>query len=130
MSVFVDTSALTAVIDRSDRWHESAATRWRELVEAGERLRSHSYVLVEIYALVQARLGMEAVRAVESAVEPLLDVTFVDEELHSRATTALLAGGRRDVSLVDWTSFVFMRREGISTAFAFDEDFRHEGFSS
>lgn len=39
----------------------------------------------------------------------------------------MLAAGRR-VSLVDWTSFLVMRRRGITTAFAFDADFAAEGF--
>ena len=40
----------------------------------------------------------------------------------------MLAGGQRAVSLVDWTSFLVMRRRGISTSFAFDDDFAAQGF--
>jgi predicted nucleic acid-binding protein len=40
----------------------------------------------------------------------------------------VLVAGRRKVSLVDWTSFLVMRRRGISTAFALDSDFAAEGF--
>jgi predicted nucleic acid-binding protein len=40
----------------------------------------------------------------------------------------MLVAGRRSVSLVDWTSFLVMRRRGISTAFALDPDFAVEGF--
>jgi predicted nucleic acid-binding protein len=29
---------------------------------------------------------------------------------------------------VDWTSFLFMRREGIEVAFAVDQDFVAQGF--
>jgi predicted nucleic acid-binding protein len=35
----------------------------------------------------------------------------------------------RQVSLVDWTSFVLMRRRGTSEAFAFDDDFTRQGFT-
>jgi uncharacterized protein len=42
--------------------------------------------------------------------------------------SAMLAAGQRDVSLVDWTSFELMRRLGVNTAFAFDDDFAEQGF--
>ena len=45
------------------------------------------------------------------------------------ATSTLLGSVSRAVSLVDWTSFVVMREQGIDRAFAFDADFTHQGFS-
>jgi predicted nucleic acid-binding protein len=32
------------------------------------------------------------------------------------------------LSLIDCSSFVFMRRSGIRRAFSFDRDFKHSGF--
>jgi predicted nucleic acid-binding protein len=52
----------------------------------------------------------------------------VDEDRHREAREALLAAGRRTVSLVDWTSFLVMRRHGVRRAFTFDPDFGAEGF--
>ncbi|WP_245606083.1 ribbon-helix-helix protein, CopG family [Thermus amyloliquefaciens] len=43
--------------------------------------------------------------------------------------TALSASGRREISLVDWTSFFFMQRRGLRKALAFDEGFWEQGFS-
>lgn len=91
-------------------------------------LVSHSYVLLESATLVQRRLGMRAVRALLDEVAPLLELEWVGESLHRAAETALLAAGRRDVSLVDWTSFELMRRRQIFQAFAYDADFAHQGF--
>jgi predicted nucleic acid-binding protein len=83
LTTFVDTSALYAVLDRDDRWHGVAAAVWRELVESGEALVTHNYVLVEAFALVQRRLGMEAARALAQDVAPVLEAAFVDGRLHS-----------------------------------------------
>jgi len=128
--VFVDTSALYALLDRDDRRHAEAAAIWGRLVEEARPLTTHSYVLVEAFALVQRRLGPAAVKALQNDVVPLLDVIWVDEALHRAATEALLASGSRAVSLVDWTSFAVMRDRGLRLAFAFDDDFRSQGFET
>ncbi len=128
MSVLVDTSALYAVFDRADEHHERAAAAWRSLLENGEQLITTSYILVELIALLQRRLGVDAVRGFDGGVAPLLDVIVVDEELHNEGMTALTAADRRDVSLVDWVSFRAMRRRGIQRAFALDADFEKQGF--
>ena len=127
--VFVGTSALYAVLDRDDKHHPEANTIWKRLLRLERPLLTHSYVLVETYALVQRRLGLEAVRALHHDVIPVLDVVWVDEDLHQLAIEVLLASGSRSVSLVDRVSFAVMRREGIRQAFVFDEDFERGGFA-
>jgi uncharacterized protein len=42
----------------------------------------------------------------------------------------VLAAGRRQISLVDWTSFTVMRERSITHAFAFDNDFESQGFET
>lgn len=130
--MLVDTSGLFAVLSANDANHRRAATLFEELVD--RRLRdearyvTHSSVVVESTALVQGRLGLGAVRDLVDDILPLLEIEWVGPDLHRQATTALLAANQRSVSLVDWTSFVLMRRDGIDVAFAFDEDFEKQGF--
>lgn len=126
-AVFVDTSAIYALLDRSDANHAAAAS-----VLPGLRDRdtlTHSYVVVESVALVQARLGVDAVRRLLDDLLPVFDLRFVARELHTAAVAALLAAGSRDVSFVDRVSFELMRAAGITEAFAFDRHFEHEGFT-
>jgi predicted nucleic acid-binding protein len=127
VSVFVDTSALYAVLDRDDANHEMAAAEWRRLLESGVSMLVSNYILVETTALVQHRLGMAAVRALTDSMEPVLDVEWVTREDHDGARAALLAANRRRLSLVDCTSFVIMRRLGVFRAFAFDQHFAEQG---
>ena len=127
-TVVVDTSALYAVLDRDDVNHAAAAAEYANLLDRAELL-THSYVVVETSALVQRRLGMEAVRAMTDDLLPACDLVWVDEPLHRAATAALVAAADRDVSLVDWTSFELMRQRGVSEAFAFDDDFAKQGFT-
>jgi predicted nucleic acid-binding protein len=129
VSTFVDSSALLAVLDADDAQHERADRIWRSLLGADEPLVTTNYVLVETFALAQARLGLEAVRALDADVVPVLNVVWVDEALHRAAATALLTAQRRHLSLVDCVSFEAMRRAGAGQAFAFDRHFRQQGFS-
>jgi predicted nucleic acid-binding protein len=128
VSVFADTSALYAVLDRDDRFHDAAAETWRSLLGDGISLVTTNYVLVECHALVQRRLGLEATRALATRVVPVLSTEFVDAADHDLAVAALLAVGRRDVSLVDFSSFQVMRRTQLRRAFAFDPHFSEQGF--
>lgn len=125
MTVFVDGSALFALIDAADTAHGHA----RRFVESGDPidLVTHQYVVVEAIALAQRRIGIEAVRAIVRLLD-VVDVRPVDRDLHDRALTALLGAQRRHVSFVDWTSFTLMRDLGVRTAFTFDSDFVDQGF--
>lgn len=126
----MDTSAFYAVLDADDEEHPAARQAWQHLIEEGHPLLTSNYVLVETLALLQSRLGMQAVREFDDAVYPLLRVLWVDEETHRQAVSAVLAAGRKRLSLVDCSSFVLMRRHGLDTAFAFDDHFPEQGFTT
>ena len=126
MSVFVDTSALYALLDERDAHHEEAADVLRRLV--GTELVTHSFVVVEAAALVGRRLPWAASERLIDGLLPVIDIEMVDADVNSAAVAAYRASGSARVSLVDHTSFAMMRGLGIRRAFAFDDDFVHEGF--
>lgn len=129
MTTFVDTSALVALLDASEGKHAACAREWKRLLDDDAVLVTSSYVLVETCALAQRRLGVEAVRSLKSDFEPLIEIVWVDEQVHDAGMTALLTAGRRDLSLVDCISFEVMRRRDIQNAFALDRDFAKQGFT-
>ena len=128
MSVFVDTSGLYAVFDRDDANHSKSRAAWTQWLREGEVLVTNNYVLLEITALLQHRLGLAAVRALYEDVVPVLQVDWVSEEQHSAGAGAMLAAARRKLSLVDCVSFQTMRQHGLRGAFCFDAHFREQGF--
>ena len=128
MNVFVDTSALLAVFDRSDGRHSAAKRIWEELLRGEKTLVIHSYVLVETSAVLTRRIGMEAVGVFERDVVPALRIVWVTRDIHEASVGARLAAGRQALSLVDCASFEVMRRTGVRTAFAFDPHFRAFGY--
>jgi predicted nucleic acid-binding protein len=126
VSIFVDTSALYALLDDKDAGHERAV-RGSERV-LGEDLLTHSYVVAEIVSLVRRRFGSDAAARLIDDVLPAIKIVDVDEALRGRALSAFRAAVSTSVSLVDRTSFEFMRTLNISRAFALDADFEAEGF--
>lgn len=128
MSIFVDTSALYAILDADDENHPRSAETWRRVIASNQSVVTTNYVLVETFALVQNRLGLEAVREFHADMVPVLSVEFVTPEVHRLGIAALLAASRRGLSLVDCISFEVMRDLGIRSVFAFDGHFRQYGF--
>lgn len=130
--ILVDTSALYAILDADDVRSPEASSIWDSLLDGIDEGEiegvTHNAIVIEASALVQRRLGVEALRDLHDALLPVLTVHWVDAPLHTRAVTAMLAARKRDVSLVDWTSFELMRMRAIERAFAFDEDFADQGF--
>ena len=128
MKLFVDTSALIAFLDADQPRHADVVKVWNEAVDGDGILFTSNYVLVEAFALVQRRLGLDAARALGDILVPLMHLLWVDESLHSAATAALFTAARRKLSLVDCTSFELMRRHGITDVLTLDSDFARHGF--
>jgi predicted nucleic acid-binding protein len=129
MRIFIDTSAFYALLDRDDAHHPRAKRAWTELLKAVHALATSNYILVETFALLQNRLGIEAARAFHDDILPLINIEFVASGTHRSGVAALLSASRRDLSLVDCVSFEVMRTSGINTVFAFDKHFKEQGFA-
>jgi predicted nucleic acid-binding protein len=126
--VYLDTSALYALFDSSDASHASAAQAWQRLIAGDTPLHTSNYVLLELSALLQSRLGLGAAGAFETHVLPWVNVQWVDSALHAQAIAGVLTARRRDLSLTDCASFAAMRRMGLRRAFTFDRHFAEQGF--
>ncbi len=130
MKVFLDTSAFFAVLDIDDANHQKASEQWATLVASEDNaLVTTNYVLVECLALIQHRLGQDAVRRFQEDMLGLINVHWIDPEAHRAAVSAFLAASRRKLSFVDCVSFDVMRYLGIRYAFAFDLHFSEQGFT-
>ena len=129
MRVFIDTSAFLALLNSKDQNHTSASQIWIRLISEEAFITCTSYVLVESFALIQNRLGIEAVKAFEEDVIPMIQIEWVDRSLHQAGVSALLTANRRKLSLVDCVSFETARQMGIKMVFAFDQHFIEQGFT-
>jgi predicted nucleic acid-binding protein len=126
--VFVDTSALYAILDANDQDNSSAAETWRRLLESGDRLITTNYVVVEAAALLHRRLGVAAMRMFLQDIAPAMMIEWVDASLHMAGSTAAALSSNSGPGLVDCVSFALMYRDGIVDAFAYDSHFSDQGF--
>ena len=125
--VLVDTSAVYALLDRSDARHAEA----REGLDQLRRRRIEplltNFIVAESHALILARLGAAFAR--QWLVQNRWPVERVQEADETRAQAILVRFTDKAFSYTDATSFAVMERLGLKTAFAFDPHFRQYGFT-
>jgi predicted nucleic acid-binding protein len=122
-SIFVDTSAWYAVMDRGDRRHAEASTFYLE--HAGrDRFVTSDLVLAETWTLLTAHLGRPSAlvlwEMLRDAHIPIIPIEAADIEAAWRIVQAF---PDRDLSLTDSASFAVMERRGVEDVFAFDHHF-------
>jgi len=105
-----------------------AKEAWIDLMRSNERCATSKDVIAETFALLQSRLGIEAVRGFREDPMPVLLVNWINADLHNASVSALLAASKRNLSLVDCSSFEIIRRMSIKSVFAFDPRFKEQGF--
>ena len=127
-AVFVDTSALLALLHAPDAHHGDAVRAFARLEAERASLRTTSYVLVETYALIGRRFGREALARFREEFAPLLDVTWVDEPLHEAGLDILAEAPSGKLSVVDAVGFATIGALRITRAFAYDKHFSERGY--
>ncbi len=126
--IFVDTSAFFALIYAEEPRHREAKEKLESLLERGESLITHNYVLVESFALFHARLGYQSARAFYRDVYHICQILWVSQTQHERAAKTYVGQTGPPRSFVDCVSFEIMKTRGIRRCFAFDDDFQRAGF--
>ena len=120
MSLFVDSSAWFAAVDRGDRDHARA----KAVLGRREHLVTTDHVLVESWALMRVRLHRAAAglfwKRMRAGIAQLEFVTAADVE-----SAWLIREGfpDQDFSIVDLTSFATMHRLKLTRVASFDEHF-------
>ena len=128
--VFVDTSGFYAFLDREDPFHLQAKDLFLRAREERWVLITSSYVIHESWALIQARLGWEAVEDWLSTLLPMCEVVWVDETLHRLGAARARQAKERRLSLTDCVSFELMSSRGCKQAIADDEYFKKMGYAT
>lgn len=129
MQIFVDTSALVALANRSDQYHLKAREFLNRLSPTS-RLHISNYIIDEsitrIRMIAGHRLALTFGKNIFSS--HLYHIYYVGEELEKEAFRIFEKYTDKRLSFTDCTSFALMKKLGISKAFTFDEDFLAVGF--
>jgi uncharacterized protein len=124
--ILVDTSAVFALVDRSDANHAAARTVLASLRKRRVEPLLTNFIVAESHALLLARLGSTIGRT--WLLGNLWPVERVTEDDEVRARAIIARYDDKTYSYTDATSFAVMERRGLKVAFAFDPHFRQHGF--
>lgn len=122
-TVFVDTSGFYACLDSTDVFYSQAFAAFERAEKENWTLVTTNYVVHETWALVQRRLGWEAVETFITDLLPRCQIIFVDTELHQAAANRCQQTRERRFSLTDAVSLELMARRKLTEAIVQDEHF-------
>lgn len=126
--IFADTSGFVALMDSDDAFHGAAAKAWQGYLEQDCIICTSDYVRLEAWALIQRRLGAQAALDFADLILPVCSILPVGDSGFTSSVNEWRLARRRNLSLVDVTSFHLMRDRQIMEAFSFDKHFAEEGF--
>ena len=135
--VFLDTSALAAVFDKSDQWHERAKTYWQvHVIDAVPRPKVvlSDYIIDELATHIRSLGHARAVAAIELLLTMTGRGAFalvqIDKAGFDKAWDIYKKYTDQDFSFTDCTSFVVCKDSMVTDAFAFDSHFRTYGITT
>jgi predicted nucleic acid-binding protein len=125
----VDTSAMYAMLDASERDHAEARAIVARLARERWRLFTTNYIVAEIHALVLVRVNRavaeRALNELDASPTTIVRATEADEQ---RARAIIKQYQDKNFSLTDAITFAVMERLGIDRVFTFDRNFAQYGF--
>lgn len=122
----VDTSAIYALLDKSDNLHRRSFALFQELSTKPATVVVTNFIMAECHALLAGRLSLEIARSwLKGLCWPVERVMEEDEQ---RAKEIIFTYIDKSFSYTDATTFAVMKRLGINKALAFDQHFSQYGF--
>jgi len=129
--VFVDTAAWLALINKSDILHEKAKKVRDRLLKNDSQLLVTDYVIVEIAnALSKRQFRSTAIQLITFIqTSKSIQIVDIDKEIYSKSWELYCSRHDKEWSFTDCTSFMVMKRNGITEAFTSDRHFEQAGFT-
>ena len=124
--IMVDTSAVYALLDKSDEMHHKAKNCLLKLDQNKNKVMLTNFIVAECHALINSRLNHKIARNwIKNLCWP---VERVLEEDENNAVQIIMSCRDKSYTYTDATTFAVMERLGLTTAFAFDKHFTQYGF--
>ena len=135
MKLFLDTSSLLSVFDRSDQNHSACSEFWKELlVKNSYEPVISDYVLDELTTRIRYDIShgiaLQVLNSLSQLVERRrLSLVWVDRAFFDQGRFIFERFHDHEFSFTDCTSFAICRQLGIHDAFALDSDFQIFGLN-
>jgi predicted nucleic acid-binding protein len=124
--VFVDTSAIYALLDRGDGNHRAARALFERLRKQRADPVITNFVVAEAHALLLGRLGPEVARRWLGRIVWHVERVTVEDE--AAALDIVCGHADKTYSYTDATSFAVIKRLRIARVAAFERHFAQFGF--
>lgn len=127
MKVFVDTSALVALLVDKEQFHLKVARKYKSYRQARAVLFTSHYILDELftrllYYKVDIRKHIQKLKDTIAANE--LTVLQIDDTLFNKSTDIFLKFSEHKISFTDATSFCLYKNFSLDEIFTLDDDFK------
>ena len=131
MKIFVDTSAWFALYEPAEVRHGAARRFFEREQRRSIELFTSDYILDESLTLIRFKINHAAALAFGRKIlgSHLTHLIEVNRSIRDKAWEYFRRHSDQSYSFTDCTSFVLMRQLHIRCAFAFDDHFRHVGFT-
>lgn len=125
--VFVDTNIFVAIRDTRDSTHGRAVKIYEEFKAKKVKFFTSSDVISETLTVLAKKLGKLAAIDFLDNFSVLTKEIFIDKYLHQGTREFFKRVKSKNISFIDCSSVVAMKRNKIKTIFSFDKDFKKLG---
>lgn len=125
--VFIDTNVFVATHDNKDSTHLKAKYLFEKLALSNTEFYTSSDIIGESLTVISQKIGKnEAIKFLKK-VKIIAKEIFIDEVLHYAARNFYRRVKSKNVSFIDCSSVVAMKKHKIKFIFSFDESFKTLG---
>ena len=130
-TVFVDSFAWIAAINKSDNHHEAVLRIFEELLGKQAKLFTTNYAIIEtINALSKVEFRKAVIEFIDKLEEsPSVEIIKITDEMYNNAWRLYQQRMDKDWGITDCTSFGVMKMLDLKRAFTNDKHFEQAGFS-
>lgn len=125
--VFVDTNVFVALRDTKDSTHRRAVSLYKELKLKKTKFLTSSDVIGETVTILARKLGKQSALDFLKTVNSLTQEIFIDAFLHKESRDLFKRIKSKNISFIDCSSVVAMKRHKIKIIFSLDQDFKKLG---
>lgn len=128
--VFIDTSAIVALFDKSDKHHSQSGHMVQLIKQNKVRLVLTDYIFDESLTTAMSNVGHSTAVMVGDFIlsSKIIEFVWLSDATKMKAWDFFKRHSDKGFSFTDCASFIFMKERKLTRYFAFDKHFNEAGF--